>query len=154
MDDYPLTLTSIVERAERFHADREIVSRRPSGAITRTTFGACARRARRLAGALSATRRRRGRSGCDAAVEPERTPRAVLRGARHGRRHSHPEPTPVPRELAFIVDDAQDKVIVVDESLLEVFETFRAASDFTHVIVVTHSGEAARRDARLRIARR
>ena len=27
-DDYPLTLTSIVERAERFHADREVVSRR------------------------------------------------------------------------------------------------------------------------------
>ena len=39
MDDYPLTLTSIVERAERFHADREVVSRRPSGAVTRTTLG-------------------------------------------------------------------------------------------------------------------
>ena len=33
MDDYPLTLTSIVERAEQFHADREVVSRRPSGVI-------------------------------------------------------------------------------------------------------------------------
>ena len=33
LDDYPLSLTSIVERAERFHADREVVSRRPSGAI-------------------------------------------------------------------------------------------------------------------------
>jgi hypothetical protein len=31
MDDYPLTLTSIIERTERFHADREVVSRRPSG---------------------------------------------------------------------------------------------------------------------------
>ena len=33
-----------------------------------------------------------------------------------------------PEELAYIVDDAQDKVIVVDESLLDVFETFRAAA--------------------------
>jgi fatty-acyl-CoA synthase len=47
-----------------------------------------------------------------------------------------------PEELAFIVDDAQDKMIVVDESLLDVFETFRAATDFAHVIVVTHTGEA------------
>ena len=31
-----------------------------------------------------------------------------------------------PDELAYIVDDAQDKVIVIDESLLDVFETFRA----------------------------
>ena len=31
-----------------------------------------------------------------------------------------------PEELAYIVDDAQDKVIVIDESLLDVFETFRA----------------------------
>ncbi len=31
-------------------------------------------------------------------------------------------------------------MIVVDESLLEVFESFRATSDFTHVIVVTHTG--------------
>ena len=29
MDDYPLTLTSIVEYAERFHGDRKVVSRRP-----------------------------------------------------------------------------------------------------------------------------
>ena len=57
MDDYPLTLTSVVERAERFHADREVVSRRPSGAVTRTTFGNCASRARRLAG-------RPGRARC------------------------------------------------------------------------------------------
>jgi fatty-acyl-CoA synthase len=54
MDDYPLTLTSVVERAERFHADREVVSRRPSGAVARTTLGHCASRARRLAGALAA----------------------------------------------------------------------------------------------------
>ena len=49
MDDYPLTLTSIVDRAERFHSDVDVVSRRPSGAVTRTTFGECAVRARRLA---------------------------------------------------------------------------------------------------------
>lgn len=47
-----------------------------------------------------------------------------------------------PDELAYIADDAQDKVIVVDESLLSVFETFRAGTGFAHVIVVTHTGDA------------
>ena len=33
MDDYPLTLTSIIERAERFHTDREVV---PAGPLARS----------------------------------------------------------------------------------------------------------------------
>ena len=43
-------------------------------------------------------------------------------------------------ELSFIVSDAEDRAIIVDESLLEVFETFRSAHDFEHVIVVSRSG--------------
>ena len=53
MDDYPLSLTAIVERAERFSAGQEVVFRRPDGSVGRTTFGACAERARRLASALA-----------------------------------------------------------------------------------------------------
>ncbi|MBV9005923.1 MAG: AMP-binding protein, partial [Solirubrobacterales bacterium] len=53
MDDYPLSLTAIVERAERLTGERKVVSRRPDGTIHRTTVGECARRARRLAGALA-----------------------------------------------------------------------------------------------------
>ncbi len=45
-----------------------------------------------------------------------------------------------PDELSFIVNDAEDRAIVVDESLLEVFERFREARDFEHVIVVARSG--------------
>jgi fatty-acyl-CoA synthase len=44
-----------------------------------------------------------------------------------------------PDELGFIAADADDRAIVVDESLLEIFEKFRGAHEFEHVIVVTHS---------------
>jgi hypothetical protein len=54
-------------------------------------------------------------------VEPERA-LELCRGSRDGCRHPHAEPRLFPEELACIVDDARDKVIVVDESLLEVFE--------------------------------
>ena len=59
-----------------------------------------------------------------------------------------------PDELSFIVADAEDRVIVVDESLLPVFEAFRSAWEFEHVIVVSPVGRGARRDARLRAADR
>jgi len=44
-------------------------------------------------------------------------------------------------ELGVIASDAQDRAIVVDESLLGVFESFRAAQPFEHVIVVSHTGD-------------
>ena len=53
MDDYPLSLTTVVERAEQLTGDRKVVSRRPDGSIHRTTMGQCAARARRLASALA-----------------------------------------------------------------------------------------------------
>jgi fatty-acyl-CoA synthase len=45
-----------------------------------------------------------------------------------------------PDELSFIVNDAEDRAIIVDESLLEVFEKFSDARDFEHVIVVSRTG--------------
>jgi fatty-acyl-CoA synthase len=141
MDDYPLSVTSIVERAERFHSDREIVSRRPSGAISRTTFGACARRARRLAGALSALGVGDGDPVATLLWNQSEHLELYFAVPAMGAVVHTLNPRLFPNELAFIVGDAEDKVIIVDESLLEVFETFRATSDFTHIIVVSHSGE-------------
>ena len=61
MDDYPLSLTGIVERAERLSPQRKVVFRRPDGSVGRTTFGDCARarpppgdRARRASGSRPA----------------------------------------------------------------------------------------------------
>ena len=142
MDDYPLTLTSIVERAERFHADREVVSRRPSGAVTRTTLGSCARRARRLAGALAALGVSEGDPVATLLWNQSEHLELYFAVPAMGAVIHTLNPRLFPDELAYIVDDAQDKVIVVDESLLGVFETFRDQSDFAHIIVVTHTGEA------------
>ena len=58
MDDYPLSLTGVVERAERFSAQRKVAFRRPDGQVGRTTFGDCAQRARRLAECPEAARHR------------------------------------------------------------------------------------------------
>ena len=142
MDDYSLTLTSIIERAERFHAEREVVSRRPSGEIDRTTFGACGGRARRLAGALGALGVRQGDPVATLLWNQSEHLELYFAVPAMGAVIHTLNPRLFPDELAFIVDDAKDRVIIVDESLLDVFETFREAGDFTHIIVVTHTAEA------------
>jgi fatty-acyl-CoA synthase len=140
MDDFPLTLTAVIERAEQLSAGRKVVSRRPSGEIHRTTMGQCALRARRLASGL----RELGIEEGDRVAtllwnQPEHLELyfgVPLMGAvlhtLNPRLH--------PDELGFIVSDAEDTAIVVDETLLEVFESFRSSLDFQHVIVVSHSG--------------
>jgi fatty-acyl-CoA synthase len=142
MDDFPLSLTTVVERVERLTPGRKVVSRRPDGSIHRTTIGECARRARRLASGLSAL----GVGDGDRVAtllwnQPEHLELyfgVPLMGAVL---HTL-NPRLSQDELSFIVSDAEDLVIVVDESLLEVFESFRSAQDFKHVIVVARSETA------------
>src|SRR4029077_18877098 len=119
MDDYPLSLTSVVERAERFSSDREVVFRRPDGSVGRTTFGTTAERSRRLGSALLGL-----------GIEPGDPVATLLWNQPEHLELSFALPsmgavihTLNPRlhrdELSFIVDDADDRAIFVDESLLE-----------------------------------
>ena len=139
MDDYPLSLTALVERAERFSGGHRVVSRRPDGTIHRTMFANCTQRARRLAAALA-----------DLGIEDGDRVATLLWNQQEHVELYFAVPlmgavihTLNPRlhgdELGFIASDAEDRAIVVDESLLEVFESFRAAQRFEHVIVVSHS---------------
>jgi fatty-acyl-CoA synthase len=140
MDDYQLSLTAVIERAGQFSAARKVVSRRPDGTIHRTTLGACVQRARQLSSALRALGIRDGdRVATLLWNQPEHLELyfgVPLMGAVihtvNPRLHRD--------ELAFIVGDAEDRVIVVDESLLPVLDSFRADHRFEHVIVVSRSG--------------
>ena len=138
MDDYQLTLTAAVERAERFFGDREIVFRRPDGSVGHTRFGACAGRARRLATALAEL----GIGPGDPVAtllwnQPEHVEMYFALPSMGAVMHTL-NPRLHPDELGFIVNDAQDRAIVLDESLAAVFQSFAGAREFEHVIVVSH----------------
>ncbi|WP_231123242.1 long-chain fatty acid--CoA ligase [Mycobacterium asiaticum] len=141
MDDHQLTLTAIVERAERFHAGQAVISRRPSGAVSRTTFGDCTSRARRLAGALRSLGVGVGDRVATLMWNQSEHLELYFAVPAMGAVIHTLNPRLFPDELSFIVNDAADTVIVVDESLLEVFDSIRAARDFAHVVVVRHTGE-------------
>ena len=144
MDDYPLSLTAVVERAELLSGSRKVVSRRPDGQIHRTTIGECAHRARRLGVGAHRPGARRGRSGRDADVEPARAPRGLLRDPIDGAVIHTLNPRLHPDELSFIATTPSDAAIIVDESLLEAFQGFRHAHEFKHVIVVSQGGRYRR----------
>jgi fatty-acyl-CoA synthase len=141
MDDYPLSLTALAERAERFNGGREVVFRRPDGSVGRTTYADCAGRARRLASAF----KNLGIADGDPVAtllwnQPEHLELYFALPAMGAVIHTL-NPRLHPDELSFIVNDAEDRIIVVDESLLDVFEAFHDARDFEQVIVVCRSGE-------------
>src|SRR5947209_5114278 len=140
MEDFPLSLTTVIERAEQLSGGRKVVSRRPDGSIHRYNIGESAERARRLATGLKEL----GIGDGDPVAtflwnQPEHLELYFALPAMGAVLHTL-NPRLHPDELSFIVSDAEDKAIVVDETLLEVFETFRSAHEFDHVIVVSHSG--------------
>ncbi|HTX32535.1 MAG TPA: long-chain fatty acid--CoA ligase [Solirubrobacteraceae bacterium] len=140
MDDFPLSLTAVVERAEQLTPGRKVVSRRPDGSVERTTIGESAERARKLASAL----RELGVGDGDPVAtllwnQPEHLELYFALPLMGAVLHTM-NPRLSEDELRFIVSDAEDKAIIVDETLLEVFEKFRSAHDFDHVIVVSRSG--------------
>ncbi len=140
MDDFPLSLTTTVERAEKLTPTRKVVSRRPDGSIHRTTLGEAAGRARHLATGL----KKLGVEDGDRVAtlmwnQPEHLDVYFAVPAMGAVLHTL-NPRLSVDELSFIVSDAEDRVIIVDESTLDVFETFRSAHDFEHVVVVSRSG--------------
>ena len=141
MDDYPLSLTAVIERAERLTPSRSVVCRRPDGAVDRTTMGDCTRRARKLASALAELGIGEGdRVATLMWNQPEHLEAYYALPAMGAVVHTL-NPRLHPDELGFIAGDAEDRVLIVDETLLSVLHSFKDAHDFEQIIVVTHGGD-------------
>jgi fatty-acyl-CoA synthase len=142
MDDYPLSLTNVIRRAEQFASHQKVAFRRPDGSVGHTTMGECVARSKRLATALAQL----GIGEGDPVAtllwnQPEHLElyfavpcMAAVLHTLNPRLHRD--------ELSFIVNDAEDKAIVIDETLLPVFESFHDAREFSDVIVVRRTDDA------------
>ncbi len=136
MMDFPLTLAAIFRHAEQVHPRRDIVTRRPDGSLHRYTYADFAARARRLAGALHRLGIRPGARvatlGWNHFQHLEAYFAIPLAG---GVLHTlnlrlHPD------EIAFIVNDADDGLVLVDESLLPLWEQVAPRTRVARAIVV------------------
>jgi fatty-acyl-CoA synthase len=141
MMSFPLTLAPILERAGKTFGDVEVVSRLPTRRLLRSTYGELYRRSHALASALTALGLKRGDRVATLMWNHSWHLEAyfgvpVAGGVLHTMNvRLHPE------ELSYVANHAEDRILIVDDVLLPLYEKFRSKTHFERVIVVPTADE-------------
>lgn len=136
MMDYPLTLNTILRRADQFYATREVVTWLPDKSWHRYTYADMARRAKCLALALQGLGIRAGDRVATLCWNHHPHLEAYFGvpsfgGVLHTLNiRLHPD------DLAYIMNHAGDRVLIVDESLLPLWERISDRVSVEHVVVI------------------
>jgi fatty-acyl-CoA synthase len=143
MMDFPLTLTHFLEHAKTFYGRSEIVSRWPNRSISRVTYAQFYERTRKLASTLT-------RLG----VHPgDRVATLCWNHLPHLEAYfAVPAMGAVlhtlnlrlhPNELGYIANHAEDRIVIVDRSLLPLLRSFAdQVNSIERVLVVPDTGPA------------
>jgi len=141
MMEYQLTLPAILRRAETFFGKKEIISRLPDKSLHRYTYHDLARRSKKLSVALSQSGIRQG----------DRVATLSWNHYQHLETYFavpcmgavvHPLNIRFsPEDLIYIINHAQDKVIIVDQVLLPLFEKIRSEINVSKVVVIPQTDE-------------
>jgi fatty-acyl-CoA synthase len=141
MMDFQLTLPHLLKRAETFFGNGEIVTRMPDKSFQRTTYRETMARSKQLAVALQKLGLERGTRVATLCWNHHQHHEAYF-GAPCGgfvlhtlnlRLHHN--------DLAYIATHADDRVVIVDRSLLPLLEQFKDRTKIEHVFVVEDSYE-------------
>ncbi|WP_255554429.1 long-chain fatty acid--CoA ligase [Sphingomicrobium clamense] len=114
MQDWPMNVMRLVDHAEREHGSREIVSAWADGSTTRTNWGEVARKARQMSRALTAMGVGKGDRVATLAMNHERHLIAWYGAIGVGAVLHTLNPRLFPEQLAYIVNHAEDKVMLYD----------------------------------------
>ncbi len=139
MQDYPLTLQHIFWRIEKLFAHKEIVTLR-EGETHRYTYGDCAKRVKQLANVLT-----------ELGIKPgDRVGTLAWNNYRHLELYyAVPCMGAVlhtlnlrlfPEQLAFVINDAADKILFVDKTILPILNRIAGQIPTVEKIVVLNDG--------------
>src|SRR5467141_913544 len=117
MQDYELSLQHVLWRLERLHQKKEVVTKRDDG-VHRTTYGEMVPRINRLAGALKRIGVKPGDRVATLAWNTNRHLELYYAIPCMGAVLHTLNLRLFPQHLEFIVNDAEDKVLFVDQTLL------------------------------------
>lgn len=139
--NYQLTLPTILRRAETLFGKKEIISRLPDKSIHRCTYADVAKRAKKLAVALQHLGIQKG----------DRVATLCWNHYQHLETYFavpcigavlHPLNLRLsPEDLAYIVNHAEDKIIIVDQLLLPLLEKFKSQINVAKVYVIHNMNE-------------
>jgi len=126
MQNQPLLISSLLEFAERHHADGEIVSRRVEGDIHRYTYKDMAARARQVARVLDGMRLQAGDRAATLAWNGYRH-LELYYGVSGSERVLHTlNPRLHPDQVVWIINHAEDQVMFFDMSFLPLIQAVHA----------------------------
>lgn len=147
MMDFPLSLNHLVEQAALVHRTKEIVSQAPDKSLRRHTYVDLLRRSRGLAKSL-----------IDAGLQPGDRVATLM-----WNHHAHVETyfgVPMaggvyhtlnlrlaPSDLIYIVNHAQDRFLIVDDTLYKLYQAIKAHVSFERVFIVRWSDAPVPEDA-------
>jgi len=139
--DFQLTLPYILRRAEQLYGYREIVTRRPDKSFHRHTFADFVSRAKKLAVALDKLGLEPGDRVGTLGWNTYQHLEAYFGVPSSGAVLHTLNPRLHEDDLEYIVNHAEDRVMLVDETLVPVFQKFREKTGVEHAVVVTEGGE-------------
>ena len=141
IQDFQLTLPYFLRRAEQLYGYREIVTRRPDKSFHRHTYADFVSRAKKLAVALGNLGLEPGDRVGTLGWNTYQHLEAYIGVPSSGLVLHTLNPRLHEDDLAYIAGHADDKVMLVDETLVPVFEKFRGRTNVEHAVIVTEGGD-------------
>ncbi|MDE2042584.1 MAG: AMP-binding protein, partial [Alphaproteobacteria bacterium] len=137
MQDWPLTVDRVIDHAARVHGTREVVTRRTDGTIARTDYTTIHARARQVSSALHELGIGLGDRVATLAWNSERHMECWYGAMGIGAVLHTLNPRLHSDQLAWIANDAQGKVLILDTSFVPLIEPLRARLPYQHYIIIT-----------------
>ncbi len=136
MQDWPLTVDKILDHAATWHGEREIVTRSLEGPIVRTNWLQVQDRAKRLSSALAALGVQHGDRVATMAWNTARHIEAWYAVMGMGAVCHTLNPRLFPDQLCYIINHAEDKILIVDATFLPMLAEHRAKMETVKAIIV------------------
>ena len=141
-NDYPLTVKHVLDRVRRFGADSEVVTLKGEGDIRRASYPDVAKRADRLASALSKLGIGDGDRVGTFMWNNQEHFEAYLAVPSMGAVLNTVNIRLFPEQVVYIVNHAKDRVLFVDDSLVQAIEKLAPEFESVEHFVVVGDGDA------------
>ncbi len=125
MQDWPLTVDKVLEHARQQHGNREIITRRVEGEITRTTYAELYTMAKRVSAALKDLGIGLGDRVATLGWNSERHMAAWYGTMGIGAVLHTINPRLHPDQIAWIANHAEDRVLIFDKTFLPIVEAIK-----------------------------
>jgi fatty-acyl-CoA synthase len=140
--DYQLTLPAMLRRAEALYGPKEIVTRRPDKSFHRYTYADFVRRAKKLAVALGELGLQKSDRVATLAWNSHQHLEAYFGVPCSGMVLHTINPRLSSDDITYIINHAEDRVLLVDETMVRLLDGFKDRVNLENVFVLSDDGSA------------